>query len=179
MIEIQIRKMQNKDIDQIMEIESVSFGSYHWSAKAFGAEITNKLGHYYTAIEKSSQKVVGYCGYWLIFDEAHITTIAVRPEYRGNSLGEFILQKMIESGYSNNAKWFTLEVRASNFSAQNLYYKYGFKSLGLRRRYYQDNNEDALIMWTENINDTKFKDKFQKLVKELDEKKIVSLVYKN
>lgn len=170
MIDILVRKMQAGDIEQIMKIESVSFGPYHWSDHAFHSEINNEIGNYMTAIEKSTNKVIGYCGFWLVFDEAHITTIAVHPDYRGKSIGELILQKIIELGYKNEAKWFTLEVRASNFSAQNLYYKYGFKSLGLRRKYYQDNDEDAMIMWTENIWFPEFKDKFQKLKEELKNK---------
>lgn len=176
MLEVLVRKMLPRDVDQIMEIESVSFGPYHWSAQAFNSEMNNKLGHYITAIDKNSQKVIGYCGFWLIFDEAHITTIAVHPDCRKNSIGELLLQNMLEIGYKNNAKWFTLEVRASNTSAQNLYYKYGFKSLGLRKKYYQDNEEDALIMWTENIWDSKFKESLQVLKDNLINKQIITLV---
>jgi len=167
---ILIRKMQTQDIDQIMEIESVSFGPYHWSRQSFASEIGNKLGHYLTILDKDANRVVGYGGFWLIFDEAHITTIAVSPDLRKKSIGEILLQNMIELGYKHKAKWFTLEVRAGNISAQNLYYKYGFKSLGLRKKYYQDNDEDALIMWTESIWDSAFKDNFEKLKQELAQK---------
>jgi ribosomal-protein-alanine N-acetyltransferase len=162
-----IRKMETKDIEQIMDIESAIFGEYHWTPQSFISEIENDLGNYFVAIENNSSRIVGYGGFWLIFDEAHITTIAVIPTHRNKGLGEILLQKMIEIGYAKNAKWFTLEVRSSNISAQNLYYKYGFKSLGLRKKYYQDNDEDALIMWTENIWDTKFKSLFQDLKKAL------------
>jgi ribosomal-protein-alanine N-acetyltransferase len=165
--------MKVEDIDQIMEIEKVSFGPYHWSPQSFASEIDNKLGNYVTAIDQITKKVLGYCGFWLIFDEAHITTIAVHPEYRKKYIGELLLQNMIEMGYKSNAKWFTLEVRAGNISAQNLYYKYGFKSLGLRRKYYQDNDEDALIMWTENIWDTQFKSRLQELKLELNNKQLI------
>lgn len=164
--------MQDRDVEQIMEIEKVSFGGHHWSNQSFFSEIENNLGNYFTAIDNNSKKVIGYCGFWLICEEAHITTIAVHPEYRGNHIGELLLQKLINTGYEVNAKWFTLEVRASNVSAQNLYYKYGFQSLGVRRKYYQDNDEDALIMWTENIWDSKFKNKFKELERELIEKKL-------
>ena len=78
-------------------------------------------------------------------------------------IGELLLRSMIEEGYKKEAKWFTLEVRASNFAAQNLYYKYGFKSLGSRKNYYQDNGEDALIMWTENIWYESFKSNYNQL----------------
>jgi len=153
--------MQKKDIEQIMEIESVSFGNFYWTPKAFETEVDNKIGYYFTA-EDENGRVVGYCGFWLILEEAHITTIAIHPDLRKQGLGEQLLQKMIDTGYEKNAKWFTLEVRASNIAAQNLYYKYDFKSLGLRRKYYQDNEEDAMIMWTENIWRDSFKNTFEK-----------------
>lgn len=163
---ILVRKMETKDIEQIMEIESVIFGEYHWTPQSFISEIENEFGNYFTAVDTETNQIIGYGGFWLIFDEAHITTIAVRPHLRNKGLGEILLQKMIDAGYAKNAKWFTLEVRAGNIPAQNLYYKYGFKSLGLRKKYYQDNEEDALIMWTENIWDTEFKS----LLKDLKEK---------
>lgn len=166
--------MQQQDIEQIMTIEKVSFGPFHWTEQAFSMEMENELGNYLTAFDKSTGELIGYCGYWLILDEAHVTTIAVRPERRKEYIGEVLLQKMIESGYKKEAKWFTLEVRTSNVSAQNLYFKYGFKSLGLRQKYYQDNNEDALIMWTENIWDSKFKDQLELLKNELNVKHTIS-----
>ena len=161
-----VRKMETKDIEQIMEIESVIFGEYHWTPQSFISEIENEYGNYFTALNRDTNEIIGYAGFWLIFDEAHITTIAVKPNLQNKGLGETLLQHMIDIGYAKNAKWFTLEVRAGNIPAQNLYYKYGFKSLGLRKKYYQDNEEDALIMWTENIWDTSF----TALLKDLKEK---------
>ena len=96
-------------------------------------------------------------------DEAHITTIAMHPDYRRRGLGEFMLVGLIDIAYSISAKWVTLEVRVSNYSAQNLYRKYGFREAGLRHRYYSDNQEDALIMWTDEINSPAYKQKFQDL----------------
>jgi ribosomal-protein-alanine N-acetyltransferase len=93
----------------------------------------------------------GYAGLWLMVDEAHITTIAVRPEFRGKGLGELVLCGLVDTALEVSARILTLEVRVSNTVAQNLYLKYGFKQSGLRRRYYSDNNEDALIMTAENI----------------------------
>jgi len=164
---ILVRKMIPKDIEQIMEIESSIFGEYHWTPQSFISEIENDLGNYFSAVDTSTDQIIGYGGFWLIFDEAHITTIAIRPNLRNKGLGEILLQKLIDVGYAKNAKWFTLEVRAGNIPAQNLYYKYGFKSLGLRKKYYQDNDEDALIMWTENIWDTKFSSLFKDLKEKL------------
>jgi ribosomal-protein-alanine N-acetyltransferase len=96
--------------------------------------------------------IYGYAGLWLMVDEAHITTIAVRPEFRGKGLGELVLCGLVDTALEVGARILTLEVRVSNTVAQNLYLKYGFKQSGLRRRYYSDNNEDALIMTAEAIN---------------------------
>jgi len=159
---IKIRNMEKKDIDQVMEIESIAYGKFFWPSEAFVTELENELGHYFVA-EGENDRIVGYAGFWLIYDEAHITTIAIHPDFRRQGLGDKLLQKMIETGYEKNVKWFTLEVRASNIAAQNMYYKYNFKSLGLRKKYYQDNDEDALIMWTENIWNKNFKKHFESM----------------
>ena len=107
--------------------------------------------------------ILGFAGLWLMVDEAHITTIAMHPNYRRRGLGEFMLVSLIDIAYNIGAKWVTLEVRVTNHSAQNLYRKYGFHEAGVRHRYYSDNNEDALIMWTEEINSPAYKRKFQEL----------------
>jgi [ribosomal protein S18]-alanine N-acetyltransferase len=107
--------------------------------------------------------IVGFAGLWLMVDEAHVTTIALHPEYRGRGLGELLLVNLIDISYNIGAKWVTLEVRVSNDTAQNLYRKYGFREAGLRRRYYSDNQEDALIMWTEEINSLAYKRRFLEL----------------
>ncbi len=136
----------------------------------------NPLGNYFVAIDKETKKLVGYSGFWLIEDEAHITTIASHPDFRGQYIGEYLLQNMISIATKLQAKWFTLEVRSSNSPAHGLYYKYGFKSLGLRRLYYQDNNEDAIIMWTEQIDWKEFKQKIENLKQELVHKSEITLV---
>jgi ribosomal-protein-alanine N-acetyltransferase len=107
--------------------------------------------------------IIGFAGLWLMVDEAHITTIAMHPDYRRRGLGEFMLVSLIDIAYTIGAKWVTLEVRVSNYTAQNLYRKYGFREAGLRHRYYSDNQEDALIMWTDEINSPSYKQKFQEL----------------
>jgi ribosomal-protein-alanine N-acetyltransferase len=89
-------------------------------------------------------------------DEAHITTIASHPAVRGQGIGEFLLVALIHRGMEVGARWMTLEVRASNSVAQNLYRKYTFKEMGLRRRYYSDNGEDALVMWTDALDSDSF-----------------------
>jgi ribosomal-protein-alanine N-acetyltransferase len=92
-------------------------------------------------------QVAGYCGFWLILDEAHITNIAVHPEFRGKGYGKRLLQYVMERARRLGALKMTLEVRVSNHVAQSLYEKMGFVRSGVRKGYYTDNKEDALIMW--------------------------------
>ncbi len=100
---------------------------------------------------QSPYPVVGYAGIWLSLDEAHITTIASAPEVRRRGVGELLLNGLIDLGLDLGARFLTLEVRLGNIGAQQLYLKYGFEVRGRRPRYYTDNNEDALIMWTPDV----------------------------
>lgn len=156
--ELEFRRMRPEDVPSVMPIESVSFGKHHWSEESFFNEMNNQVGRYYVLLHHdpalppgSPPKLLGYCGFWLIVDEAHITTVAVHPDYRGHALGELTLFHILERCLGSSVHWITLEVRATNYNAQNLYYKYGFVSMGIRARYYQDNKEDALIMTTPDI----------------------------
>ena len=157
------------DLDEIMEIEPVAFGSHHWSRQSFANELGNLGGHYYVACEPTDGRIYGYSGFWLIGEEAHITTLAVHPDYRRMHAGERLLLNDIYYANRVGANWMTLEVRVSNETAQKLYLKYGFKSLGLRRNYYQDNSEDAMVLWTENIHDPDFKALVRQRIAELKE----------
>jgi ribosomal-protein-alanine N-acetyltransferase len=116
-----------------------------------------------TAPRSELASIIGFAGLWLMVDEAHITTIAVHPDFRRHGLGEFMLASLIDIAYDIGARWVTLEVRISNHVAQNLYRKYGFHEKGIRERYYSDNQEDALIMWTDEITIPDFKQRFQRL----------------
>ncbi len=111
--------------------------------------------------------IVGAVGFWLLYDEAHITTIAVRESHRGQGLGELLLHASIEMAISLRSRVVSLEVRASNNGAQTLYEKYGFQRAGVRRAYYTDNNEDAVIMTTDTLDSTAFRERFQKLKQDL------------
>ncbi len=148
---LELRTLADNDLDEVMEIEPVAFGNHHWSRQSFLNELDNRLGKYYACVDAASGQLVGYSGFWLIGDEAHITTLAVHPDCRRKRIGEVLLINNILTAREAGAKWLTLEVRVSNEKAQNLYFKFGFKNLGVRRHYYQDNSEDALVLWTENI----------------------------
>ncbi|MFB9986552.1 ribosomal protein S18-alanine N-acetyltransferase [Bacillus benzoevorans] len=139
------RLMNLNDLDQIMVVEHQSF-TLPWSRAAFYNELVQNQYAKYIVLEVD-EKVAGYCGAWLVIDEAHITNIALLPEYRGRKLGEALLVKMMDFARENGAKTMTLEVRVSNSVAQSLYRKLGFQGGALRKNYYTDNHEDALVMW--------------------------------
>lgn len=170
MLEIRLRQMMLSDLDGVMLIEPDAFGSHHWSRQSFINELNNPCGHYFVAISRPEGRLVGYSGFWLIGDEAHITTLAVAPELRRQYIGERLFIYDLGQARAEGANWMTLEVRVSNERAQQLYFKYGFRSLGLRRHYYQDNGEDAMVLWTENINAPEFKRLVEQRMAELEAK---------
>ena len=140
-----VRDMIETDIDKVLDIETKSFTT-PWSRDAFVMEITNNRLAKYIVAEKNGE-IVGYGGMWLIIDEGHITNIAVYPEYRGQGIGHYLVKKLINICEERDMTSITLEVRASNSVAQSLYKKYGFEEAGIRRGYYTDTKEDAIIMW--------------------------------
>ena len=103
-------------------------------------------------------------------DEAHITTIAVDPDFQGNGIGELLLVALIDRAKQIGARWLTLEVRVTNDVAQRLYEKYTFKEMGIRRRYYSDNGEDAYIMWSPPLNEPPMPQRLQELRATLGQK---------
>ncbi|WP_042454591.1 ribosomal protein S18-alanine N-acetyltransferase [Neobacillus dielmonensis] len=139
------RYMREEDIDQVLEIEHASF-TLPWSREAFYNELHNNKFAVYIVLEHGD-KVIGYCGVWIVLDEAHITNVAILPEYRGRKLGEAMMRKLMTTAREMGAKSMTLEARVTNYVAQSLYRKMGFQNGGIRKNYYSDNQEDALVMW--------------------------------
>jgi ribosomal-protein-alanine N-acetyltransferase len=136
--------MTLKDIDDVHRIEADSFTT-PWSRGAFEDELTeNKCARYLVA--ESSGEIVAYAGAWMVLDECHITNIAVRRDKRGKGYGRLITQSLIQYATNLGASFVTLEVRRSNLTAQSLYRSLGFLQVGCRRRYYEDNGEDAILM---------------------------------
>ncbi len=169
MNKIIIKNMTKSDVDNVVKLEEASYGKHHWSKESFYNELENDLSHYYCAFDGNGN-LLGYCGCWHIFEEAHITTVSVNPEYRRQKVAQALLIKLIEDCYQEKIKYITLEVRESNVAAISLYDKNGFVSIGERKGYYQDNNEDALIMFTENIWYQKFSLLYNQNKKELSQK---------
>ncbi|MFD1021115.1 ribosomal protein S18-alanine N-acetyltransferase [Thalassobacillus hwangdonensis] len=140
-----VRKMTQADLEAVMEVEHSSF-TVPWTKETFVNEMEiNRYAHYFV-IEKD-QNVVGYCGLWVIIDEAHITNIAILPEYRGKEYGSFLLEHVIQYARDMGAIQISLEVRVSNMAAQRMYRRFGMVPGGVRKNYYTDDGEDALVMW--------------------------------
>lgn len=142
-MEIAFRFMEKGDIVQILAIENTSFPA-PWAEFAFVNELKNKFAVYYVAVQDG--QVLGYAGMWLFSGEAHITTIAVHPDRRGQGLGEMFMNTMINHARGHGATTMILEVRPSNATARCLYKKLGFRQIGCRRNYYLETREDALVM---------------------------------
>ncbi|MDC3418595.1 ribosomal protein S18-alanine N-acetyltransferase [Aquibacillus salsiterrae] len=140
-----IRQMQLSDINQVLEIEQSSFG-LPWTEEVFQRELTENPYALYFVIE-NNERIFGYCGMWLVIDEAQITNIALLPAYRGRKYGVALFQYVINQAIALGASKLSLEVRVSNMVAQKLYRRFGLQPGGIRKNYYTDNNEDALVMW--------------------------------
>lgn len=144
-----ISKMTPRDLDEVLAIERQSYPT-PWSRHAFTSELTaNVYAHYFTA--RLDGKLVGYFGMWVFFDEAHITNIAVHPDFRRQGIGEQMMRFAFKKARELGATKMTLEVRLSNHGAQALYRKLGFQDRGIRKGYYSDTNEDAIIMWKDDL----------------------------
>lgn len=149
MCNIHIVPTTEEHIDDIMIVEKLSF-SIPWSREAFADEIgRNKFAVYFSAVLED--KVIGYGGMWSVLDEGHITNIAIHPQYRGKGVSHLIMKALIHTAKERGMARMTLEVRKSNTVARALYTKYGFEPCGIRRGYYGDNGEDAIIMWKHKI----------------------------
>ncbi|GBD28617.1 Ribosomal-protein-alanine acetyltransferase [bacterium HR31] len=158
---VHIEPMRLEDIPRVLEIERQCF-STPWPRDAYRRELQENRSACYL-VARQNGVVVGYAGMWVILEEAHVTTLAVEPRYRRRKVGERLLAALIEEARARGARWVTLEVRRSNHAAQALYRKYGFREVHVRPRYYSDNGEDALIMWTGNIWEEPFRSQFEAL----------------
>ncbi|NMA67515.1 MAG: ribosomal protein S18-alanine N-acetyltransferase [Clostridiaceae bacterium] len=139
-----IRFMEYNDLDTVLDLEYKCF-EIPWTRNMFEDEFFNSNAVYFVAEEQG--KVCGYIGMWKIIDEGHITNLAVHPEFRGKGYGKRLMKSLISYSKKNGITAITLEVRVSNLVAISLYEGFGFTKAGLRKHYYANNNEDALIMW--------------------------------
>ena len=144
--------MTLEDVPLVGELEQVCFPA-PWSPETYRHEILyNPLSAYWVLRpvpgngSQTLPSVLAYGGYWIMGDEIHVVTIATHPEFRRRGLGERLLMQMVEEARASGATSITLEVRVNNKAAQQLYAKWGFVEVGLRKKYYHDNGEDAVLM---------------------------------
>lgn len=163
---IEIRRMQKEDVPSVMVIELECF-TVPWRESAYLTEISNRCAFYIVACVDG--EIVGYGGMWVIMDESHITTLGVSKTHRGQKIGERVLVALLEEARMHEARRATLEVRESNTVAQNLYRKYGFQPAAIRRAYYTDNHENALVMWVDNLSGLGYSAMFAELTQRLDQ----------
>lgn len=138
--------MEKRDIPFVLEIENRSFTN-PWREFSFIGEINNyPISNPYVVIHKGEQKIVGYIIYWILNEEAQISNIAVHPDFRRSGIAESVLQQVMDQFKERYVKYVILEVRPSNLAARFLYNKLGFKVIGVKKGYYHNPSEDALIM---------------------------------
>jgi ribosomal-protein-alanine N-acetyltransferase len=142
------------DLEEVVKIESVSFPE-PWSLAMFYHELVLPFSHFYVMRKDSQEKgkdvIVAYGGFWMVKEEAHITNLAVHPDYRNRGVGSRFLGFLLEKAKNLGAKTATLEVRTSNKIGQRLYEKWGFKKVGVRKGYYAYAGEDAIVMEKGNL----------------------------
>lgn len=141
---ITFRRMTKDDADAVAELELKCF-AMPWSRADFFREIQNELAEY--VVGELDKKIVAYAGTWVSFEQAEVMHVAVTPELRGQGVGKILFGELIKAVKERGAKSITLEVRPSNTAAIKLYESFGLHSVGRRKKYYRDNDEDALIMW--------------------------------
>ncbi len=141
---IQIALMKPEHLDSVMEIEDDSF-SIPWSRREMEKDMNNPISTYLVVIKNG--KVCGYAGMWHVINEGHITNIAVKSEFRRQGLGRMLMEALEAVAKEKEMIGITLEVRMNNTPAQRLYTGFGFRPEGIRKNYYQDTKEDAIIMW--------------------------------
>ena len=138
------------EIDDILAVEEASFTS-PWTREMYLAELDNpSVSHFYLA-RTPAREVVGFCSFWLVLEELHINNLAVLPAYRRLRIGTDLLVRVLGDGAKLGARRATLEVRRSNEPAQKLYEKFGFTVAGVRRLYYSNPPEDALVLWRDGL----------------------------
>lgn len=143
---VSYRKMAIADVEAVYAIEQATF-QVPWTLDSFYYEITeNQFSHYLVA-EDDQQRIIGFCGIWLVIDAAQITNVAVVDAVRGQGIGEGLMREAMHIAKVANMDVMSLEVRVTNSVAQNLYRKLGFQDGGIRKNYYTDNQENALVMW--------------------------------
>ena len=174
-LKVKLEALKLEQIPEIMELDKLCLGGI-WSSEGYQRELKSDNSHFLVLKEVDSEKILGYGCFWAILEEAHVTLLAVHPDYQGQGLGKLLLYTLLETAADLKLERATLEVREGNEVAVRLYEKFRFKIAGKRRKYYQKTGEDALILWYGGLGKEKFtldRQEWQKEIKErLGENKI-------
>jgi len=138
------------EIDDILAVEQASFTS-PWTREMYVAELKNPSVSYFYLARTPEREVIGFCSFWHVLEELHINNLAVLPAHRRLHIGTDLLVRVLADGAKLGARRATLEVRRSNEPAQKLYEKFGFTVAGVRRQYYSNPAEDALVLWRDGL----------------------------
>ena len=141
---IHFRTLLPEDAEGVARVERESFPT-PWSREDFWREASNDFACYIVALD--DMEIIGFAGCWISFEEAQVTNIALTSAQRGRGLGKVLMAKLMRAAAERGAERMTLEVRPSNTPALRLYEGLGFAAIGVRKKYYQDNDEDAILMW--------------------------------
>lgn len=144
------RLADEQDIEGVLAVESESFTN-PWTRDMYAWELQNRSMCHILLVRTPECRVAGFCAFWLVFDEVHINNIAMRPGFRAQGIGTALLRQVLAEGHQLGARRATLEVRASNAGARRLYERMGFYVAGVRRNYYSDPVDDALILWRDEL----------------------------
>ena len=159
---LEIKPLTAEQLPAVMELDQLCFGG-HWTLEGYRRELASPTSHFLVLcvppagdISPAPQKLVGLGCFWSILEEAHITLLAIHPDYQRQGLGQLLFYALLLEAREGGLERATLEVRASNSAALSLYKKFGFQEAGRRRRYYQDTGEDALILWRSGLQSPEF-----------------------
>jgi len=141
-----IRPMELRDVEAVVEIEKICF-TMPWSEKSYRDTLANGNALYLVAETEDTKEIVGMCGVFKMIDEGDISNVAVHPDYRRKKIAKQMMEELLIRGEKFGIGAFTLEVRAGNKAAIKLYENLGFRTEGVRKRFYDKPVEDALIMW--------------------------------
>jgi [ribosomal protein S18]-alanine N-acetyltransferase len=150
-LDITIQSISVDEIESILVLDRLCFGGL-WSIDSYQRELTNENSHFLgVSVDRNlapeTSGIVGFGCFWAILDEAHITLLGIHPQYQRQGLGQLLLGSLLDRAREIEMARATLEVRDSNHGAIHLYEKFGFETVGRRKKYYQDTGEDGVIMW--------------------------------
>lgn len=159
---LELKPLTKSQVSEIVALDRICMGGL-WMAEAYLREIDSPRSSLIALsisdrnLEPSQFRIIGMACLWAIVDEAHLTLLAVHPDYRGRGLGELLLISLLQDAIARKLEWATLEVNVNNSTALNLYHKYGFQVVGTRKGYYQPAGDDAAILWLKGLQQQEFR----------------------